>query len=427
MLFNGCSHKGLLSLADAQATGIPVLNFTGSMDGISKENKVRLGVTYYNGDQTFTCYATLKWQGDTSLIYPKKNFNVRFYQDETFNKKYKVELKDGWGKQSKYCLKANWGDFSQARNTVGGQLYSQVVHSRNRNDQISALSNGGAVDGFPVAIYLNQEFYGLYTLNIPKGDKMFGMDGDATTHEAIVIAGIEDHIAEWELEHCATAESISQTNALYSYNSNGQPCFNPPYPDNIAWAHNSFKHMLDFLFQTTDANTFRSEISNYLDIDRAIDSLLFTYAINGTDNLYSNLLFVTYDGMVWIPTMYDMDKTWGMIYNKEEKIYTPVLESSELCQIVNHANILQQRLLEFYPTEIYERYQALRASVLSIDNIDRTFQDFAALIPSAVLNAERQKWTTEPNADQDHYAFIAAFARHHLQWLDAELPKKLFA
>ena len=77
------------------------------------------------------------------------------------------------------------------------------------------------------------------------------------------------------------------------------------------------------------------------------------------------------------------------------------------------------------------RNQVLRPNFstfsISIENIDRAFQNFEALIPPMIRNAERQKWPDEHNTDQDHYAFIADFARSHLTWLDEELPKKLFA
>ena len=53
---------------------LPILYLTGDTTGISKDNAVDLTYTYE--DKTGSC--TLKWQGSSSLSYPKKNFTIKF-------------------------------------------------------------------------------------------------------------------------------------------------------------------------------------------------------------------------------------------------------------------------------------------------------------------------------------------------------------
>lgn len=95
---------------------MPILNVSGSLDGISNENKINISASYYSESVTFTSSATLKYQGSSSLGYPKKNFNIQFLNEK--GKRNKIEIVDSWGKQSKYTLKANYVDYSQARNVV---------------------------------------------------------------------------------------------------------------------------------------------------------------------------------------------------------------------------------------------------------------------------------------------------------------------
>ena len=155
----------------ATVCSLPVLHLTGDTTGMSKDNAVSLDYVY--GDRSGT--ATVTWQGSSSLAYPKKNYTIEF--DNAF------EAVEGWGVQDKYCLKANYIDFSHARNVVSAKLWGEIVKSReNTNANLSALPNGGAIDGFPCIVMLNNDFHGLYTFNIPKDGWMYGMgENDAGT------------------------------------------------------------------------------------------------------------------------------------------------------------------------------------------------------------------------------------------------------
>ena len=60
-----------------------------------------------------------------------------------------------------------------------------MVNSRPESDFKTNLLNtphNGSVDGFPVKVYVNGEFWGLYTWNIPKDAWMFNMDDKNPNH-----------------------------------------------------------------------------------------------------------------------------------------------------------------------------------------------------------------------------------------------------
>lgn len=103
---------------DYSKYGLPILYLDGDDSVMSKENSVELTYTY--GE--LTGVASVKWQGSSSLAYPKKNYTIKF--DNAF------EAKEGWGERSKYCLKANYIDHSHARNVVNAKLWGQIVKSR---------------------------------------------------------------------------------------------------------------------------------------------------------------------------------------------------------------------------------------------------------------------------------------------------------
>ena len=390
------------AMGNTQNVDLPILAITGSLEGISKENKVKVSVNYY--DQTrgdFACDATLKWQGGSSIAYPKKNYSIQFLKPD--GKKYKVELFEGMGKQSKYCLKANWVDYSQARNVVSGQLYTQIAHSRNLGDEIDALPNGGVVNGYPIVIYLNGEFLGLYTLNIPKDEWMFGMD-DETLRQAIFMGNdwtdavaLRDYAnygftSGIELEYCSTEDD--ETIGTY-------------------WAVDSWNDMMRFI-RTHDGADFRSGIEDYVSVERAIDTMLYTIFILGEDNTAKNIVWATYDGVHWIPSVYDMDGTWGMRWEGRTWL-SPT--GSEIESLAGQ-NALWNKLYANYYDEIVARYTELRQGILSIENIENAFTAFFDQIPDAVREAEVYKWPGVPSQDTNDLEQILTFAAARAAYLD---------
>ena len=77
-------------------------------------------------------------------------------------------------KEHKYILKANYADVTQSRNLICADVWSDMAASRaNVHPRLVRTSNYGAVDGFPVSVWHNSEFLGLYTLNLHKDDDLF--------------------------------------------------------------------------------------------------------------------------------------------------------------------------------------------------------------------------------------------------------------
>lgn len=383
--------------------GMPIVTITGSLEEISKENKVTVAFDYQNGKESFSCTATLKVQGATSAEYPKKNYSVQFFEKD--GSKKKVELVDGWGEESKYCMKANWTDLSAARNVVSAKLYGDVARSLNVQDEFSDLVNGGAIDGFPIAVYHDGAFLGLYTMNIPKDKWMMGMEQDESLRQAIIM-GDQWHESvslrrfmsydfvstSWDLEYCSTEDDpVIGTN----------------------WAVDSFNRMMWFVM-ANDGETFRRGIGDYINVDRAIDALIYTWMICGLDNTSKNILWATYDGTVWTPCVYDLDSTWGLWWDASKLNPAGVVKNWNNTSI----NMLFYRLRFNYQDEILARYIELRKGPMSNANVEKKFIEFFESIPDALYAAEAARWPENPGLWIDHETQILTFTRAHLDALD---------
>lgn len=110
--------------------GLPQLSLTGDTTNMTGDVKVPLQFNYQDGQQEVTGYVTAKWQGDSSMKYPKKNLSLKFYQDDKLSKKLKWKPKSTWKKDTEFNLKANWIDRTQARNLVNARLAAQVAAAR---------------------------------------------------------------------------------------------------------------------------------------------------------------------------------------------------------------------------------------------------------------------------------------------------------
>ena len=292
-----CGLEETVRISSISDDTIPKLYLNGSMEGIGKKAKVALEAEFSGMDQQFQCYAIMTLQGHSTYGYPKRNFTVRFYDDDKSINKHKVRFKN-WNEEHKYILKANYVDVSQCRNLIGARIWSNMTACRaNLSPRLAVLPCYGAVDGFPVNVYLNENFIGLYMLNLHKDDDLYQMkEGEQaaliicnqqTADESLFraeAAFLPDYSSDWEVEFCGTEDET--------------------------WAKDSFNQLISFVMNSSDEE-FRNDIGEYLDVDAAIDYLIFIYSLGLQDSGAKDLVMLNY-GDVWIPSAYDMDEAFGL-------------------------------------------------------------------------------------------------------------------
>lgn len=393
-----CSSCGLLfeRTVTSSDVGMPVINIEGNLGGMTKENKITAKLTYDSADRSFETYTTMKWQGDSSLRYPKKNYSITFINES--GSKNKIMVKPEWGKQSKYCLKANWVDLSSARNIVSAKLWGEIIHNECRDDAVDALLNGGAIDGFPVLLYNNGGFLGLYTFNTPKDKWIYGMgDGereglmmaDGYTRSCDMyepIADVNDPAAsKWDVEYCST--------------------------DDVAWLVESLNNLIN-CFVNLDGQGLKNALPQYLDVERTIDYLVFITVLRAEDNRAKNIMWATYDGVKFSPLAYDLEGSWGTKWSG--KLFT---DNPEQYDTQTDTQFLR-KMISNYADQIHARYAELRETVLSYANIERLFNEYASGIGNIVYNAEKDRWPSQPGISGNTISQCLSFAKKHLNYLD---------
>jgi len=405
-----CSKCGDEKAKRVKSTSVlPQIFFNGSIVGIDKDSEVLVKAEYFDKDKTFQTFATMKYQGHTSMLYKKKNYTVKFYNDENKKEKNKVSF-HGWKESNKFCLKANYIDFSQSRNIVSANIWSDVVATRKSIDKnIEKLQNYGSIDGYPVMVFINDEYQGIYTMNIPKDDDTYDIGNDPG--EALFVINSANSAASHFKSTLSEGDRKSIFDLEYCYGEN---------ENNTEWAYQSLNNLISFV-KENDGDLFKAGIDKYLDIDSAIDYLLTTYYLGLTDNFAKNALLLTYNGEKWIFSLYDMDTAFGLAFDGTG-FFNPDYQIPQKTQSGKFSSstdsLLWDKLLQNFYTEICERYTDLRHTVLQNDGVVKRYDDFIKSIPQKYYEKDLEIWGEIPLHNENNIEQIYKYLEKRSALLD---------
>ncbi len=335
-------------------------------DMTSTSDERKISVRYKSESKSFDVYAKIKPQGHSSMMYWKKNYTIKLYRDKNLKEEYNVDF--GWGKQNKYCLKANWIDKTHARNITTARIVAEV---QKKYGLFKNTPHYGTIDGTPIEIYFNNEFWGLYTLNIPKDKWMFNMDEDNENHIVLsaengapgnLFTGPADYVA-WDVEvGKKNQETLDKLNRV-----------------------------IDFVRFSSDYE-FRNNISAYFNLDSLLNYYVLMQLGQLNDNVCKNMLMITYDGKIWYTGLYDLDTSWGAEWDGKSLFDYNILTAPA-------ESYLWQRVEKSFPNELADRYFELRKDFLTPEYVKAEFKKFSASIPASSIEKENNKWENIPGYD----------------------------
>ena len=389
-----------MNCAKSKATEIPKVYFEGDISNMTdKKDEREILLKFTSDNLSFEKFAKIKVQGSSSLVYEKKNYTINFYESDSFENKSKVDMQKGWGEQSKYNLKANWIDKTHSRNIVSARLAGKI---QEKYGVLNDLPNHGSIDGFPVEVYINNEFLGIYTWNIPKDEWMFNIDKNNSNHLVLEGGWYTDYTnfkkyldgfdgTGWEVE-AGTTNKETVTN---------------------------FNRLVNFINNSSDEEFVR-EFDNYLNKDATLNYLAMIYLIEGIDNTGKNMMLLTYDnGKTWYPCLYDLDSTWGTWTDGTLNESYKILPEDE---IANHStNNLFLRMIKTMPDEVSSRWFELRKDIFSKERILKEFNNFKESIPEESFEKERQKWQDIPGYGVEQ---IEEFVDVRLDYVDGIMKQR---
>lgn len=381
---------------------IPTIFISGSIPDSKKY--VAGELEYVSKTTKFHAYTYIKLQGNSTLRLPKKNYTVNLYSDENRNVRFNKEFKN-WGLHNNFVLKADYNDILHARNVVGAKLWSKVVQSRSDYDtlpeELKNSPNHGAIDGFPVRVYINGAYNGLYNWEIPKCDWMVGMNSANANHVLLSAESNDNGDVNYQYNPC-------NFNTLWDGNKN---YFDVEVGENSAELVSSLNAVIGAII-----NDDSVALEQSLDIKGAIDYFIFQEIILGTDGLAKNMLLATYDMTKWHLSAYDMDSTFDLDWNGEILEYY----DSDMPDVPynNKFSSLLQYIRNNYWDDYVERYIELRKSVLSYSSIIEEFEKYIGVYGEDVYIQDTAIYPDIPSVTDNTLNSLRNFVSDRLEYLD---------
>lgn len=397
---------------------IPKVYFTGILPTSKDEGDLRLFMRYISKTANFAYPVTLKVQGGSSVDYPKKNYTLKPYKDDSYEKKQKLTFKS-WPEMNKFVLKAHWIDHSHVRNVGTARIWGKIVKSRSDYaslpEELRSAPNNGATDGFTVKVFVNGVYQGLYEWIVPK-DKLFGQDSDIATHSIM------------------NSESNSSANCAFSTTSpTVSGYWSEELQDELSSAiSTSFANFIKFVAGASDTE-FIENAENYFDVQSVIDFDILARVFCIVDNVARNQIFFTYDGTKWYEGCWDVDAVLGFPPIVRETFpYNTEFQTGYIAYKDHRVtNMLYQRVENLFTDRFKARYAELRADVLSIGNIIDVYERLTDTIVSHgnLLNEDVASTTAGgaftgiPFVSENNIQQIRDFVSKRIPYMDEEVAK----
>ena len=396
---------------------VPIIELQGDLPADASQKK-SLSYKY----EIFEGTATLKWQGQSSIGFPKKNFTIKF--DKKFT------AKDGWLADDTYVLKGNFNDFSQARNVVSAEIWAEIVKSRNWNyvpladndgslivdnttngfnvyeDIMPGLHGTGAVDGFPVMLVVNGDYCGLYSFVLKKKAETFGF-GNSNLEYALSCERTPDNQNRNSVAFKGLA-NLDGKDFDFEYTKSDEDEAN---------AKASFNNMISKVIEATGKG-YESVIENYLDIDSVIDYMIFTSLISAADGITKNYLMLSYNGIKWYFSAYDLDSTFG---NWQDGWLSQQPSGIPTLANWNGSNRAMHLVYAYGKDRLKARYKELRNGILSVENVRKMFIDYVSNISHALKDEELKLWPQTPSSEVHNINQIVEHYRLRADFIDKEI------
>ena len=395
-------------------------------------------------------------QGNSSMVMIKKNGAIDIFDSSVYDNKGKkgkgntFGIKFGnWVTQDSFHLKAFYNDFFKGCSFVAYQIANEVMMSygitkdrpwkraligdyigtgqegKSINDISLQIDDGARCmpDGFPCIVYLNGDFYGIYTFALKKHRDNYHMkkkDGNHIHLDGTNLDFFNGKI-DWsgfevrnpkDSEMCCTI--LKEGTTEYLPYSEGKELlgddaehYNPANKSHVL--SNKVKRSIEKLSkrcQETNALSSDEEkklyLAKYFDIDSILDYILVATAVHDTDGGYANYQWITYDGEKWFVCNYDKDRSFG---NGTEYMEQAITTGSWIYQNVTIFKLFE----DLFSTELKEKWNGyVKKGIFTYDNFIGKISQWVQRIGQDNYKKEYAKWKQAPcnrddNVNRDYW------------------------
>ena len=309
--------------------------------------------------------------------YTKHDYQISFFNDKQLKESAVLDLMDNGPSLTTWNFLGNFYDAYNVRNSVTTELFKQVRKTSKAIDKRLEKFYGTS-DSEPVLFFVNDTFLGVFRLSIPSGSYTMNVDNNAKDCAII---------------RSNSSNSVSYFKAFDKQNSIWKIRYNST--SNTNWIYNSINTMTDFVINS-DKKQFKEGISQYLDVDGMIDYMVTVYCSGAADNVGRAFMLQTYNKKIWTPVIYDASASLGMnMVGKLDTFEDRLVPEKKSDGTISSGtgSLLWDKMLESFNKEIKQKYNKVKNSVFSVNNVTRLYDKFKNQVPKSIYNAEKELYT----------------------------------
>lgn len=402
----------------------------------------------------------LDGQGNTSISHEKKNFSVDFCEDEWIGDKTTNIRIGNWVTQDGFHFKAFHTSITKGESPVGFKLFDKFRSTKPLNRQYPYLdyysddeiATAMSVDeserseefrarcipdAFPCIVYLNGEYYGIYSWQLKKHrdnynmgrnkednihfDGALGWDeiwGGNVKWTSFEVRNPKPKASKWTLL-CQDGtnydgekpKELMGTDSPF-YDSSNESCVNSAQTkSNILAISNYMNEIAEFETKYNNCSSdikdtvlteLKAEIEKRFSMEWMIDYIILNCFIQNGDALPYNWQWTTWgeiDGYLrCYPNPFDLDCTFGVTSATAYANSVPTQSS-----VGKTKNTPARYVWDYYLNEMKARYAELRrAGVLSFYSAYSLFKDWTDRVGAEHYKYEADKWPNMP-CNRDSY------------------------
>lgn len=469
---NGFDVKTPIDWSESRFIQIPeprfaIANITNieSMPTTKTDNKKAFFEFWDMQGNYFKKHAILNAQGRSSMNWEKKNISLDLCDDEWIGDETPEVRFGNWVPQDSFHVKAYYTDVVRGLCPISYKLYEQIVRTRgDKYDRpwkkalidyskiettsksfgnpyvgdYDLLTDTGArcfPDGFPIAVYLNGKFYGIFSLQLKKHRDNYHLN--KSTAEHVHLDGILNEVTifngkgniDWSQFEVRNPKGLyaiggnkydadvkqeeiagdTEVNAWIEAGTlpNGK-AIDSKTKKALLMTAKVKKYILDFAetvptiksamatYEASskseeDLKALKSVYEKYFDVQNMEDYMIIGDILGNGDGFAGNWQWFTYDGVKWWVGLYDCDLVFGGSWKGELTIppYKYHVDSS--------TNKPDGYIVRYYNDDMKARYKELADNnIISVDNIVSIMKDWCMRIGTSFYKKEYEKWKDSP-------------------------------
>lgn len=402
-----------------------------------------MSVSFFEGTTPlFSASGTWQLQGQSSKGALKKNWKLKLRNADTGNKLL-VKIGD-WFPLSSLTLKGYGTDRTLIRDTLTTKIWRDM-----RKEPTGILANSSVfgyfastdlgehtsalftTDGFPVEVWQNGSFLGLYVLRIGVDNTSFVMDTANNQHIQLQ----PQHAGNfWTYGFKSTEWSIYNP-TISGYDPDDQSDISTIAPDINTAISRVIDWMCDCVSGKQDA---RSTYRNYIDLKSFLDYVIICELSGSYDSMQNNFEMGSYDATttsgIWYVWLYDCDETWGLVAGQGGTTTDP----ENIGWVMENPNNFGWQSPGFFKLmhtvfrpEFRARWTELRdKKIIDAQTINNWISNYAALIDPTLMVQDLANWSltgatgsidVSTNKEKESVAYIMDYAVKRIAWIDAQV------